>query len=252
MLNREVEKYMIKGMFSSASGMIPRVKKQELIANNVANAATSGYKKDASFVRELSKAERKLTPKKSDWERRLADQSYTDYSAGTFERTDNPFHLAVDGDGFFRLQDADGNQYLTRCGTFEVDSAGFLAYPGGFRLLGESGPLQVGSGTVSVGAGGELEVDGTQVGRIVAVNPSDISKLEKIGRASFRVPSGVETTPSVNAAVRQGYLETSNVDVITEMVDMMVAYRSYETNAKALQVQDESLDALFKRVAGNG
>jgi flagellar basal-body rod protein FlgF len=252
MLNREVEKYMIKGMYSSASGMIPRVKKQELIANNVANAVTSGYKKDSSFVRELSKAERKLTPKKSDWEQPLSEKAYTDYSAGTFERTDNPFNLAIDGEGFFRLQDADGNQYLTRCGTFEVDSAGFLAYPGGFRLMGESGPLQVGSGTVNIGTGGELEVDGTQVGRVIAVNPSDTSKLEKVGRASFRVPNGVETTPSVNAAVRQGYLETSNVDVVTEMVDMMVAYRSYETNAKALQVQDESLDALFKRVAGNG
>ncbi|MEW6049862.1 MAG: flagellar basal-body rod protein FlgF [Candidatus Zixiibacteriota bacterium] len=252
MLNRLTENYMIKGMYTSASGMIPRVKKQELVANNVANAATAGYKKDAIFIRELSKAEQKLTPKQTDWQKPMVNETYVDYTPGTFDRTDNPLDLAIDGDGFFRLQDQDGNEFLTRSGTFQVDNAGFLSYPGGFRVIGESGPLLVGNGAVNVGQGGEIEVDGNQTGRIIPMTVDNMDKLEKVGGSLFRVPDGVQTSPAANAMLRQGYLETSNVDIVREMVDMMIAYRTYETNAKALQVQDESLDTLFKRVAGNG
>ncbi len=243
---------MIKGMYSSASGMIPRVKKQEMVANNVANAGTVGYKKDTMFVRELSKAEQKITPKKSDWQKPISEQKYVDYSTGTFDRTDNPLDLAIDGDGFFRLQAPDGSTVLTRSGTFQVNGEGFLSYPGGFLVQGESGPIQVGNGTVSVSQSGEVEVAGSIVARIVPQTVADMQKLEKIGDSMFAVPKGVELTRTPNTAIRQGYLETSNVDIVKEMVDMIIAYRTYEANAKALQTQDASLDSLFRRVAGNG
>lgn len=244
---------MIKGMYTSASGMIPRVQQQEAIANNIANAATAGFKKDDIFVRELSKAERKTTKTAADWMQPMVTKAFTEHTHGSLDRTNNPLDLAIDGEGFFRLQSPDGVVALTRSGTFQVSSNGFLVYPGGYQLMGESGPIQVGTngGTATVTQSGEVEVEGTVVGRIVPYTVADLKKLEKVGETLFVAPEGVELTAVPTPSVQQGYLESSNVDVITEMVDMIVSYRIYEANAKSLQTQDASLDNLFNRVAGS-
>lgn len=241
---------MIKGIYTSASGMIPRVEKQEIIANNVANAGATGFKKDNLFIRELSLAERKTIPTKHDWEKPMANETYVDFTSGAFDKTANPLDLAIDGDGFFRLQATDGTIALTRNGAFMVDSQGYLSFPGGYRLMGESGPIQVGNGTVTVAQTGEVQVDGSIVGRVVPMTVPDVQELDKIGSALFQVPPKVEMTPAIASGIQQGYLETSNVDIVREMVDMIIAYREYEANAKALQQQDASLDNLFNRVTG--
>lgn len=244
---------MLKGIRTSASGMIPRAKKQEMIANNIANVATPGYKKDRMFTKELSRAQLKQTQKitRSDWEKPMVDQLYTDYASGNFNNTGNPLDLAIDGDGFFQLQDAEGNIYLTRSGNFSVDSEGYVSFPGGYRLIGEGGPVQIGRGQVSVGADGEVSVDGLVTDRIRAVDVADQSMLEKLGGSLFGVPQGQELLPALRAEIQQGYLEAANVDVVHEMVDMIITYREYEANARSLQSQDQSLDHLFRRVAGN-
>ncbi|MFZ5979402.1 MAG: flagellar hook-basal body protein [Candidatus Zixiibacteriota bacterium] len=242
---------MIKGLYTSASGMLPRLKKQDIVANNIANAGTSGFKKDNLFVKELTRAEKKLMPEKSDWQTPLADQEYIDYRPGVFDRTGNPLDLAIEGDGFFTLEAEDGTTLLTRSGTFMVDSEGFISYPGGYRLISEGGPIQVGNGTVSISENGEVEVDGLNTGRIVPVTVTDIDKLVKVGRSMFTVAEGTELQTSPNTVIQQGYLETSNVDIVSEMVEMIISYRAYEANAKAIQSQDSSLDNLFNRVAGS-
>ena len=241
---------MIKGLYTSASGMIPQVKKHEITANNIANAGTPGFKRDVLFTKELSKAEKKIAPTKSDWETPLADRIYTDHAPGAFDKTGNPLHLAIDGDGFFSVQLEDGSVALTRSGSFTVNSEGFLAMPDGPLVLGEGGPLEVGNGQIAVGDTGEVDVDGLTVGRIVPVTVDDFDSLVKIGSAAFAVPEGVELIAVEKASIRQGFLETSNVDIVREVIDMMVAFRAYEANAKAVQTQDESLDSLFQRVAG--
>jgi len=242
---------MIKGIYRSAAGMLPRVKKQEAIANNIANAGTTGFKKDIAFNRELSRADARLKPQKVDWQQTLENKVHVDFAPGAFDKTDNPLDLAIDGDGFFTLQADDGSTVLTRSGSFVVDSEGFLAFPGGFRLVGAGGPLRVGSGNIMVGGTGDVEVDGVSAGTIRPQSVADFDDLQRIGGSLFAVPEGVELIPPISASIRQGYLETSNVEVVHEMVDMIVAYRSYETNAKALQMQDESLSHLFAKVAGN-
>jgi flagellar basal-body rod protein FlgG len=242
---------MIKGMYKSASGMIPRVQQQEAIANNIANATTAGFKKDDIFVRELSKAERKTAKTNADWLQPMVTKAFTEHTSGSLDRTSNPLDLAIDGDGFFRLQSQDGSVALTRSGTFQVNSAGFLSYPGGYQLMGESGPIQVGAGNATIAQSGEVEVNGTIVGRIVPYTTVDLNKLQKVGETMYIAPSSVEMTAVPQPSVQQGYLESSNVDVISEMVDMIVSYRIYEANAKSLQTQDASLDNLFNRVAGS-
>ena len=242
---------MIKGMYTSANGMLPGLKRQETIANNLANASTSGFKKDVLFTRELRNAERRQTNPRADWQRSLQNTIDIDYSAGVFDKTDNPHNLAIDGDGFFVLQDSEGGTVLTRSGAFEVDAEGFLSYPGGYRLIGDGGPIQVGSGRLTVGGGGEAQVNGQSAGTITARAVADASALQRLGGSLFVLPEGVELIPAVHATIQQGYLETSNVDVVNEMVEMIVSYRSYEANSKSLQAQDESLSHLLNRVAGD-
>lgn len=241
---------MIKGMYSSASGMIPRVKQQEAIANNIANATSSGFKKDGLFIRELAKAERKTTRKQADWHQPMVTKTFVDQTQGTLDRTNNPTDLAIDGEGFFRLQAPNGDILLTRSGAFQVDSEGYLVYPGGYKVMGESGPIQIGDGQISIAQTGEVEVDGTIVARIMPVTVMDINQLDKIGAALFALPDSAEATPVAQPIIQQGYLESANVDVVRQMVDMIIAYRMYEANAKSLQSQDTSLDHLFNRVAG--
>jgi flagellar basal-body rod protein FlgF len=243
---------VIKGMYTSASGMLPQIKKQELTAHNIANVSTPGYKRDTLFTKELSRAERKLAPQKSDWEKPMVNDVYTDYNSGIFDKTGNPLDLAIDGDGFFTLELADGTRVLTRSGAFTVNQDGLLAFPGGPLLMGEGGPLEVGNGKVTIAQSGEVDVDGFVIGRIVPVTVSDLEQLEKIGNSLFVVPDGVELIPVTKATISQGYLEASNVDVVREMIDMIISFRSYEANARALQTQDQSLEHLFNRVGGRG
>ena len=221
---------MIKGMYRSASGMLPRIEKQEAIANNIANAGTTGFRKNVVFAKTLAQAETRLAARKVDWQHTVTNYVTVDYSPGVFDKTDNPLNLAIEGDGFFRLQAEDGSTVLTRSGSFVVDAAGYLAYPGGLRLMGDGGPIQVGEGAPAVGQTGEVEVDGIPVGRIALQSPADYESLQRLGGSLFAVPDNVELLPPLSATVRQGYLETSNVDVVNEMVDMISASRSYEAN----------------------
>ena len=246
------ENYMIKGIYTSASGMLPRLRKQEVTANNLSNVSAPGYKKDMLFTRELSRAEKKIMPKKSDWEVPMVNSTYTDFTAGTFDKTGNPLDFAIDGDGFFQLELDDGSRVLTRAGNFEVNPQGQIAFPGGGVLIGEGGPIEVGGGVVSVSATGEVAVDGSAVGRIVPVTVSDLTQLKKIGGLMFSLPEGVQPEAVANASIQQGYLETSNVDIVSEMIEMIISFREYEANAKAVQTQDQSLDHLFNKVAGKG
>ena len=243
---------MLKGIHTSASGMIPQARKQEVIANNVANAGTPGYKADRLFTKELSKAAAKAQPTRSDWETPMLDKTYVDFRPGAFDQTGNDLDLAIDGDGFFLLQDLEGGRFLTRSGRFTVDNEGFMTHSDGMRLIGQGGPVQVGQGKISIDPDGTIQVNGLTVDRIIPQAVADMGTLDKIGSALFAVPANEEVASATNTEIRQGYLETANVDIVQEMVDMIITYREYEANAKAMQAQDQTLDNLFRRVAGNG
>ncbi len=243
---------MIKGLYTSASGMLPRIKKQELTAHNISNVSTPGYKRDMLFTKELSRAEKKLVPTRTDWNQPMVNEIYTDFTSGAFDKTGNPLDLAIEGDGFFTLELADGTQALTRSGSFTINNEGFMVFPGGALLLGEGGPIEVGNGKVTVDQSGGVEVDGSAVGRIVPMTVDDLQSLNKIGSSLFLVTEGMELIPVTRSTVRQGYLEASNVDVVGEMIDMIVSFRAYEANSRALQAQDRSLEHLFQRVGRTG
>jgi len=239
---------MIKGIYNSASAMIPRICQQEVIANNIANVSTPGFKKDSVFITELSKAQARNLPVKSDWERPMLDQVYTDYGQGALDQTGNQLDIAIDGPGFFVTQDSAGETALTRDGVFTRDNLGFLVTADGETVLSDSGPVQLPDGAVSVSDDGVVSVDGTEINRLRVATVDDPSQLEKIRPGKYQVPPGVSLTAAANFAVRQGYLESSNVDVVMQMVEMISSYRNYEADSKALQTQDESLGRLISEV----
>lgn len=239
---------MIKGIYSSASGMLPQVKKQEITANNVANAAATGFKKDRLFTKELTEAEKKSLKINVDWIKPMVSKVFVDHSPGFFDRTGNPLDLAINGDGFFSIQLPDGSLSLTRAGAFEVNSDGVIAFPGGAVLLGDGGPIQVGTGKVTVTATGEVSVNDFPVANITPVTVDDLTQLKKLGNSLFLLPENAEVIPVRTSTILQGYLEASNVDVVHEMVEMIISYRNYEANANSLRSQDETLEKLFSRV----
>ncbi|RME28232.1 MAG: flagellar hook basal-body protein, partial [Candidatus Zixiibacteriota bacterium] len=202
--------------------MIPQIRRQDLLANNIANASTTGFKKDMLFTRELSRVEARHRRTKEDWQTDLDTKIAVDFTPGVFDHTENPLDMAIDGDGFFVLQSPDGETLLTRSGAFEVDANGFLSAPGGFTVRGQGGPIQIGSGQVSVSRNGEVQVNGETVDRIVPMTVADLTQLERRGGATFAVPNGTELIATPNSEVLQGYVERGNVDMVTEMVDMIV------------------------------
>lgn len=240
---------MLKGIYKAASGMIPRVKQQEVRANNIANASTPGFKKDSIFLKELDAVQQATLPKKSDWQTSMIDQVYTDYTQGGFGRTDNVLDLAIEGSGFFVLESPEeGTLQYTRNGNFAVDTDGFMVNSEGMRVLGDGGPIEVGSGTVDINDSGEVLVDGSTVGRVQVVDFPDKSALVKVGSSGFAVDESVESEPAASFSIKQGYLEQANINVVKEMVGMIIALRHFESGAKALQSQDESLTTLFNQV----
>ena len=186
---------MIKGIYSSASGMLRQVKKQEITANNVAYAAATGFKKDRLFTKELTEAEKKSLKINVDWIKPMVSKFFVDHSPGVFDRTGNPLDLAINGDGFFSIQLPDGSSSLTRTGAFEVNSDGVIAFPGGAVLLGDGGPIQVGTGKVTVTATGEVSVNDFPVANITPVTVDDLTQLKKLGNSLFLLPENAEVIP---------------------------------------------------------
>ncbi len=240
---------MIKGLYRSGSAMIPRIRQQETIANNLANASTPGYKKDSVFTQELTRAQAKHYPRRTDWETPMINQVYTDLAQGSLDKTGNELDLAIEGQGFFQIEGEDGSRELTRAGNFEVDQAGYIINSEGKRLLSEGGPINVaGNSAVTVSEAGQVEVDGDIVSTIQVVQVEDPTQLQKVGKNDFILPDGVEPVPAQNYFVRQGYLENANVDVVKHMVEMIIAFREYEASANALKTQDQSLEQLINNV----
>jgi flagellar basal-body rod protein FlgG len=197
-------------------------KKFDMIANRLANAGTTGYKAESLTFDELFQARMKI-----------------DLTQGDSQQTGNPLDMAIFGEGFFKVQTPQGDRY-TRNGTFSLDKDSYLVTQDGYRVLGEGGPMVLEGEQVTIDEQGDINVDGSQVGKLKIVTFPDPKNLKKEG-ASFLSYSGNisdERTPD-RVAVQQGVLEQSNVSVVTEMTNMMETTRSFESIQKILQTYNE-------------
>lgn len=238
---------MYRGLYTAACGMNYQLHRQDVVANNLANIDTTGYKKDEavglSFRERLLYAidRRGIQPIGYTSPGVEVEEIYTDYTAGNYIITDNPLDLAISGGGFF-LVDGENGPYLTRNGSFTRDAEGFLVTAEGEYVLGETGPIALHGEQVGIASDGMIYVDNEPVGRIMVVMPEEPASMEKVGHNRFRfdgnwVQVGVETT------VLQGKLEQANVNPIAEMVKMIDVTRAYEANQKTISVMDDLMRA---------
>lgn len=236
---------MVRGIHTAAAGMMAQAAAQDITANNLANADTAGYKRDVAGFR-AALADAIGAPGAGD---PVAAQTVSDFRQGTIRQTGDRFHLALDGDGFFTVQTPNGPAY-TRDGAFTRAADGYLVTRGGNRVLGTNGPIRLNEGDWAVSATGEVTQGGRGVGTLRLARFAGEAALSKAGNNLWRSAAAPQNAP--DARVRQGCLEGSNVNTISEMVTMITGFRVYEAGQKAIQAQDQTLDRLVNEVGRVG
>jgi len=254
---------MIRSLWTSATGMHAQALNLDVIANNLANVSTAGFKKSrAEFQDLLYETLRPAgTPSSQDTQVPTGIQLghgtrpstvLKIFSQGDLEHTKNELDLAIESDGFFQIAMPNGETAFTRDGGFKLDSEGRIVNADGFALEPEISiptdavSISVGmDGTVSVLQAGETAP--TEVGTIELarfVNPAGLISMGK----NLYIPSEASGDAMTGTAgedglgtIAQGFLEMSNVTVVEEMVSMITAQRAYEANSKSIQTADEML-----------
>lgn len=167
----------------------------------------------------------------------------TNFLQGSMEETGNPLHFALDGSGFFKVQNLEGETFYTRNGTFTLNDQGELVTSEGYFLLNDQGAsIMVDGRDFAVSETGEILVNGEVVDRLALTEVNNPRVLRKFQQGYYQVET--EATPQeqpFQGKVLQGYLESSNVNSIKEMVEMISAYRTYESNQKVVRTYDELL-----------
>lgn len=243
---------MIRGIYSAASGMVAESIRNDSIANNLANVNTAGFKRDVAVNRDFASV---LIKRINDGEPQdigtlgsgtQIDEIATIHSGGAVRQTGNDFDLALDGKGYFVIQTPNGLRY-TRNGSFSKNAQGQLVTADGNRVMGQNGPITIDGGKMTVSGDGRISVDGLEVNRIRVVDFADERQLTKEGASLFIAPAGTQPQQS-SATVNQGYLEMSNVNIVSEMINMISGFRAYEVNGKAVQAHDQLLDKAVNEV----
>ncbi len=249
-------RHMPYGMYISAEGAQAQAQRLQVIANNLANVETPGFKRDvATFQARFAEAiQRGEDYSGSRTENDLGGGvkiigTQTDFSNTTLRHTGMPTDFAINGDGFFQVRGRDGGTYLTRAGNFTLDAQGRLLTQDDMPVLDTGGADIVidGSQPWELHSGGRIVQDGaaTSVG---LVRPQSLGDLVKVGSNMFRplVP-GVQV-PEEERDIRQTYLEESGANPTSEMMAMIETTRAFEANTKLIQYQDSMIGGLINRV----
>ncbi len=239
--------------------MIPQQTRLEVLANNIANANTVGFKREAAFERSLIEARENLNGVRGDAETEdTPTYSYTDYSAGAIERTGNGFDLALgQSNQYFVVSDEQGNEYFTRAGHFTLQQNGAIGTPDGLTLMGDSGPITLFDAehneqlpnnnkdvVLRVETNGEVFANEQPVGKLHIVTIDNPQTLQRHTGAQFAASDDTMVSPvnQQDIAVKQGYVENSNVNIISEMVEMIQLQRLFEVGQKVISTNDGTLD----------
>lgn len=233
---------MNSGMYAAVSGNLAAMQRLDMISNNLANVNTAGFKKDKmSFEGLLAGAiNPPAVPQGTTADPILQKENvYIDYSSGPISQTGNPLDLALDGDGFFAITTPDGTAY-TRQGNFRLSADGTLVTSDGYPVQGQGGSaIHLQGNRIEINANGAIAVDGTPAGTISMVDFDKPYNLTKTGSALF-VPSDQQAPRQSTAIqVRQGHLEGSNVESISEMVQMIETNRYFEACQRVIRGYDD-------------
>ncbi|MFL5028969.1 MAG: flagellar basal-body rod protein FlgF [Xanthobacteraceae bacterium] len=231
----------------------------DVVANNIANLNTTGFKADGNVFREY------LMPvARSDnfmgADRRMSfvldRATWHNLGGGTIQQTGNPLDVAIDGDAFLVVQTPQGERY-TKNGALQINAQGELVTGDGYRILGDNGPiaLQQGDRNIAISREGTITVkEGNNVaesqrGRLRLVGFAQPERLEKAGTSLFAAPAGLAPQPVPTAGVVQGSIEKSNVSAVSEMTRMIEVTRTYTAVAGMLQSEHELRRTAIERLA---
>lgn len=248
---------MLRGLYTSATGMLVQQKRMDVISNNIANANTTGYKRDGvlstSFEEELT---RRLSDESQIEGNKIAHkiggmalgayvtEVYTDFSATNLKQTDNPLDVALDGDGFFTIKvinkNGETSEKYTRDGSFTLGRDGSLMTQEGNFVQGENGNIVLPTGDTVIDEAGNIYVNGEFIDKLKVVLFEDNKTLRK-GEDNLIEITEDSKIADFKGTIQQGFLEGSNVDSIQEMVEMIKVMRNYESNQKLIQIHDQTL-----------
>lgn len=245
------------GIYMSAEGARVQSERLNIIANNLANANTVGFKQDVpSFQARFAEAIQRGQAAPGDRSInevgggvKLIDVS-TDFSPGDYQSTGNPFDIAISGEGFFHILGDEGDTCLSRAGNFALDPSGRLVTEVGRRPVLDQSDTEI---VLDRDLPWELSDDGfiSQAGTLRALGlsePDSLDELVKIGDNLFRPTGPVAPVPLADRQVRQGYLEMSDSNQVEQMMSMIETTRAFEANTRMIQSQDAALGTLIGRV----
>jgi flagellar basal-body rod protein FlgF/flagellar basal-body rod protein FlgG len=229
---------MDSGYYAAMTGLVARTQALDTAASNLANAQTPGYRAEREYFRSAllgtDAADSQLGRTVNNYG--LLGGDSLSSAEGALQTTGNPLDLAIQGQGFFQVQTANGIRY-TRDGSFHRAQSGLLVTSDGEPVLSSAGKsIPVPPGDVAVGADGSLSVAGGVVATVGVFTFSAGTELTPEGANRYVAPAGVQPAASKNASIRQGALESANEDVVQGSLDLVLMQREAEMMQKALTV----------------
>lgn len=254
---------MVKGLYTAYTGMVNEQNRLDIMTNNLANVNTTGFKKEGSTSQSFADILAYNIKDRSEFylAKRMGvnnpgvriGENYTDWQEGPIKNTNNTYDLALSGNGFFQIEFTDkaGNTSTkyTRDGSFTLNSNGELVTKDGDYVLDTNGeritidPTQ----ETEINGQGQIWQNGTLRATVGLIDFEDYNYIEKYGENLYQTVDGA-TEQDATATVHSGYLEQSNVNVVSEMVNMIAIQRQYESNQKVIKTMDGSLDVAVNNL----
>jgi flagellar basal-body rod protein FlgF len=234
---------MDSGYYAACAGFAAQSQALELVAHNLANLGTTGYRGEQATFRSMLAGGRAvafngLNVAINDYG--VLGGSRVDLTPGSLAATGNPLDLGIAGKGFFTLQSEQGILY-TRNGNFHVTPTGQLVTGEGNSVLGEQGPISLPSGKVAISSDGTISVDGAVVAKLRLAEFSPSTNLTAVGNASYSAPED-SALPPAESSVLQAMLETSNVSSVQGVVQLITVQRNAELLQRALGIFDSQFN----------
>lgn len=226
------------GLENAAKSMRNKLQNIQIVANNLANVNTTGFKRGLAFSEVF------------DEENQNVNKEVTDFTEGVFVQTNNPLNAAISGEAYFSVQTPEGEQ-LTKNGDFIIDKQGYLATRDGYRVLSQNGEINLqeelleNKGSLSISKNGEIKSDDKIISKLKIVKPEDQLQLKKTEGQRFYTDEKIYNIVNDNEyEIHHGYLESSNTNAILEMQAMIQLQKDYEASQKMIT----SLDSIMGQV----
>lgn len=253
---------MLRGMYTSAQGMMTQMQALEVVSNNIANANTTGFRGaqavQQSFPEMLLQSVKAIPGQPhhsmqpiggSGWGTVITEHN-VNFAQGAVQQTGGSLDIAIGGSGFLAVEHANGTEMFTRNGALTLDANRVLVTGGGERVLDADGAHITipDEGEIIINEAGQISVNGEVVATLRLVDFENLGELRQFGYNLFTAPESAGET-DFTGRVSQGYLEGSNVQVVNEMVRMINISRAYELNQRMIGMQDQTLAQAVSEIA---